>query len=49
MTRGAGGRLAGSRHLPAIAAKPRENPAFITGLLGMRPVRKTINQADASA
>jgi len=31
------------------SAKPRENLAFITGLLGMRLVKKTVNQDDVSA
>jgi glyoxalase family protein len=44
-----GDRLAGSHHLPAITAKPQQNPALASGLLGMRPVSKTINLADAGA
>src|SRR6266699_4558290 len=36
-------------HLTAISAKPRENLAFYTGLLGMRLVKKTVNQDDVSA
>src|SRR6202022_3335541 len=32
-----------------ISAKPRENLAFYTGLLGMRLVKKTVNQDDVSA
>src|SRR5712675_1468877 len=40
---------AGIHHLTAISAKPRENLAFYTGLLGMRLVKKTVNQDDVSA
>src|ERR1700688_1269799 len=36
-------------HLTAISAKPRENLAFYTGTLGMRLVKKTVNQDDVSA
>jgi glyoxalase family protein len=42
-------QLTGIHHLTAISAKPRENPAFYTGLLGMRLVKKTVNQDDVSA
>jgi glyoxalase family protein len=35
--------------LTAISAKPRENLAFYAGLLGMRLVKKTVNQDDVSA
>jgi len=42
-------QLAGIHHLTAISAKPRENLAFYTGLLGMRLVKKTVNQDDVSA
>lgn len=42
-------RLTGIHHLTAISAKPRENLAFYTGLLGMRLVKKTVNQDDVSA
>jgi catechol 2,3-dioxygenase-like lactoylglutathione lyase family enzyme len=42
-------RLARSHHPTAIAAKPQENPAFATGLPGMRLVTKTVDQADAGA
>jgi glyoxalase family protein len=41
--------LTGIHHLTAISAKPRENLAFYTGLLGMRLVKKTVNQDDVSA
>lgn len=39
----------GIHHLTAISARPRENLAFYTGLLGMRLVKKTVNQDDVSA
>src|SRR5258707_3824753 len=42
-------QLTGIHHLTAIADKPRENLAFYTGLLGMRLVKKTVNQDDVSA
>jgi glyoxalase family protein len=42
-------QLTGIHHLTAISAKPRENLAFYTGLLGMRLVKKTVNQDDLSA
>ena len=42
-------QLTGIHHLTAISAKPRENMAFYTGLLGMRLVKKTVNQDDVSA
>ena len=42
-------QLTGIYHLTAISAKPRENLAFYTGLLGMRLVKKTVNQDDVSA
>ena len=42
-------QLAGSHHLTAISAKPRENPAFCASLPGMRLARKTVNQDDVSA
>ena len=42
-------QLGGIHHLTAISAKPRENLAFYTGLLGMRLVKKTVNQDDVSA
>src|SRR5579872_2648207 len=42
-------QLTGIHHLTAISAKPRENLAFYTGLLGMRLVKKTVNQDDVSA
>ncbi len=42
-------QLGGIHHLTAISAKPRENLAFYTGLLGMRLVKKTVNQDNVSA
>jgi glyoxalase family protein len=42
-------QLTGIHHLTAISAKPRENLAFYSGLLGMRLVKKTVNQDDVSA
>ena len=42
-------QLTGIHHLTAISAKPRENLAFYTGLLGMRLVKKTVNQDVVSA
>jgi len=39
----------GIHHLTAISARPRDNLAFYTGLLGMRLVKKTVNQDDVSA
>jgi catechol 2,3-dioxygenase-like lactoylglutathione lyase family enzyme len=34
-------QLTGIHHLTAISAKPRDNLAFYTGLLGMRLVKKS--------
>ncbi len=42
-------QLTGIHHLTAISAQPRDNLAFYTGLLGMRLVKKTVNQDDVSA
>jgi len=42
-------QLTGIHHLTAISAKPRENLAFYTDRLGMRLVKKTVNQDDVSA
>jgi glyoxalase family protein len=42
-------QLTGIHHLTAISANPRDNLAFYTGLLGMRLVKKTVNQDDVSA
>jgi glyoxalase family protein len=42
-------QLTGIHHLTAISARPRDNLAFYSGLLGMRLVKKTVNQDDVSA
>src|SRR5215217_418673 len=42
-------QLGGIHHLTAVSAKPKDNVAFYTGLLGMRLVKKTVNQDDVSA
>ena len=42
-------QLTAIHHLTAISARPRDNLAFYTGLLGMRLVKKTVNQDDVSA
>jgi glyoxalase family protein len=42
-------QLTGIHHLTAISTRPRENLAFYTGLLGMRLVKKTVNQDNVSA
>src|SRR6201747_855132 len=42
-------QLTGIHHLTAISAKPRDNLAFYTGVLGMRLVKKTGNQDDVTA
>jgi glyoxalase family protein len=42
-------QLTGIHHLTAISAKPRDNLTFYTGMLGMRLVKKTVNQDDVSA
>ena len=42
-------QLGGIHHLTAISAKPRDNLAFYTALLGMRLVKKTVNQDDVCA
>src|SRR3954454_7674934 len=42
-------QLTGIHHLTAISARPRKNLAFYTGLLGMRLVKKTVNQDDVRA
>ena len=42
-------QLTGIHHLTAISAKSRENLAFYAGRLGMRLVKKTVNQDDVSA
>jgi glyoxalase family protein len=42
-------QLTGIHHLTAISSKPRDNLKFYTGLLGMRLVKKTVNQDVVSA
>ncbi|HVL71201.1 MAG TPA: ring-cleaving dioxygenase [Beijerinckiaceae bacterium] len=42
-------QLTGIHHLTAITARARENHAFYTQVLGMRLVKKTVNQDDTSA
>ena len=42
-------QLTGIHHLTAISTRPRDNLAFYTGLLGMRLVKKTVNQDNVSA
>ncbi|MDB5627519.1 MAG: ring-cleaving dioxygenase [Tardiphaga sp.] len=42
-------QFTGIHHLTAISARPKDNLAFYTGLLGMRLVKKTVNQDDVSA
>jgi glyoxalase family protein len=41
--------LTGIHHLTAVTAEARENLAFYTQTLGMRLVKKTVNQDDVSA
>lgn len=42
-------QLHGIHHLTAVSANAKANHAFYTGLLGMRLVKKTVNQDDTSA
>ncbi|KAA2237125.1 ring-cleaving dioxygenase [Salinarimonas soli] len=42
-------QLGGIHHLTAVSADARANHAFYTGVLGMRLVKKTVNQDDTSA
>src|SRR5258707_12605485 len=42
-------QLTGIHHLTAVSAQPQRNVAFYTGVLGMRLVKKTVNQDDVSA
>ncbi len=42
-------QLQGIHHLTAVSADPRSNLAFYTGTMGMRLVKKTVNQDDVSA
>ena len=37
-------RVHGLHHVTAIAGDPKENLAFYTGVLGMRLVKRTVNQ-----
>jgi glyoxalase family protein len=41
--------ITGIHHLTAVTANARENLQFYTGTLGMRLVKKTVNQDDVSA
>ena len=41
--------LTGIHHLTAISAKIRENHRFYTQVLGMRLVKRSVNQDDVSA
>ena len=42
-------QLTGIHHLTAVTANPAANHAFYTGTLGLRLVKKTVNQDDVSA
>src|SRR5215211_6697494 len=42
-------QLTGIHHLTAVTANAAGNHAFYTGVLGMRLVKKTVNQDDVSA
>src|SRR4051794_41813455 len=42
-------QLTGIHHLTAVSADAPGNVAFYSGLLGMRLVKKTVNQDDVSA
>ncbi len=42
-------QLHGFHHLTAVTAQPRQNLQFYTGTLGLRRVKKTVNQDDVSA
>ena len=41
--------LKGIHHLTAVTARARDNVAFYTGTMGMRLIKKTVNQDDTSA
>jgi glyoxalase family protein len=41
--------LGGLHHLTAVATRAAENVAFYTEVLGLRLVKKTVNQDDVSA
>jgi glyoxalase family protein len=42
-------RLGGLHHVTAVTTEASENVAFYTGVLGLRLVKKTVNQDDVSA
>ena len=42
-------QLTGIHHLTAVSAHAKGNLAFYTGVLGMRLVKRTVNQDDVSA
>ena len=42
-------QLLGFHHLTAVTANPRDNKRFYTQMLGLRLVKKTVNQDDVSA
>src|ERR1035437_392803 len=42
-------QLTGTHHLPAVSAKIRDNHLFFTQTLGMRLVKRSVNQDDVSA
>ena len=42
-------QLTGIHHLTAVTAHAAANHAFYTGTLGMRLVKRTVNQDDVSA
>ena len=42
-------QLTGIHHLTAISADAADNKRFYTGTMGMRMVKKTVNQDDTSA
>jgi glyoxalase family protein len=46
---GRGMQLHGFHHLTAVTARAAQNHAFYTGTLGLRLVKKTVNQDDVSA
>ena len=41
--------LTGIHHLSAVTAKAKQNLGFYTGTLGMRLVKKTVNQDDVTS
>jgi glyoxalase family protein len=42
-------QLTGLHHLTAVTGQAAQNVAFYTGVLGLRLVKKTVNQDDVSA